>query len=157
MLSVLAKIANQLEADGHPDLADEVDEIITSLASREPFPRYQPGEMWKEEMEGAEPDQQEELEASSLEPHEQSELGGDDRTYTAFLQDHEAAFARFLQADEAVLHGDSGEGVVDALVDKLEHAIELWCRKNGAQLELDPAFTEEASQLVLRVLNRPQA
>lgn len=164
MLSTLAKIAKQLESDGHLSLADEVDEIITAIANRD-YNRYDEGEIWEAHTEGMEPSEEEELEEAGLEVQEGPEGLGmvDQETYSTLLEKHQKAVRNYIagsaktaeMAVEAVDRADLYQPAivpnswVEEMVEHLKEVFDEFSASHGVQTSYDPEEFDEAARRLL--------
>lgn len=162
MLSTLARIAAQLENDGHFDLADSADEIITAIANRDSH-RYEAGELWSDHVEDMEASQEEQIEEAGLSVHESdegpAELGmvGVD-TYSTVLGEHQEAFKRYLRAHELTRQMVGTQAhrnvpvvpnhYIEEMVEELRAIFDELAASGTKMVEWDPEFDETARRLI---------
>ena len=173
MLSVLAKIANTLEADGHFEMADQIDDVISAIAAREPFENEGKGEIWDQEQGlnqgwghednyySTEPDISEEMQADGLTERTKEQVGlghSSENTYSSVVDDTSATLKTWMaRLPEVKMYKDnpspgSLRGIVDSLTDQLEELLDHFSESSGRNIKWDKEFPEAAKNLALDVL-----
>lgn len=159
MLSTLSRIAQQLENDGHHELAGEADDIITAIANRDSWSRAEEGDLWSEELGEQDPSETIGEEEGLRIQEDPSGLGLEaSDTYSAVLEDHRDAFSRYIAQHDLTRHLiESRRSVhtktvpnsyIEEMIEELRAIFDELAARGGRHVKPDYEFDEAARRLI---------